>query len=663
MRKRQAPTIRSERPASSAPGPQSPYGHLARPLFKLFSALLGGVAMCLAVASGASALSVGIMSGGNAWQDSSQWDVMQHSGATMYRMMIRPENSQAEIDNAFRLAAERNITILPYLYGFNGSSQYPYAVATGPGGNAWETWVYQAVERYGGHGYFWQENPGLPEKTVPGWEVWNEESMPKNSPGEVVSPTKYAAFLKRTSQAIVAAQKVMTPGVGTQVFYGGLPPYGQVSPSEFLSLSKAAEPTLGNYFNGLSLHPYSFRSGVTGTGGVQQQVNSARTTLSTVFGASKTLWITELGWNTSNNESEKTQNWVDAASQAQYLTESFNWIRNQSGSLNIPAVFWYDYRDHPGILKNWADYDGLRAADGSFKAAWYAFQAQTGTPAWPVVEWHTPDSIGKPSWGGVTSDPDISSWGEGRLDVFARGPNNELVHRAYANGWQGWENFGSTLASGPSAVSWAPFRIDVVARATDNSILHWAYNGSTWVGPDNLGKPSWGNLTSDPDISSRGYGILDIFARGPSNELVHKYYVNGGWSNWENLGGSLLGGPGAVSWDSHRMDVVGRATDNTVPHWAWNEVAWPFDNLGGNITSDPDISSRGYAKLDIFAKGGGNELVHKWYDGGWSWWESLGGTIVGGPGAVSWNSGRIDVVARATDNTITHWSYGLLLPP
>jgi hypothetical protein len=171
--------------------------------------------------------------------------------------------------------------------------------------------------------------------------------------------------------------------------------------------------------------------------------------------------------------------------------------------------------------------------------------------------------------GTFTSDPDIASWGPNRLDIFVKGSDNRLWHKAWSNGWFEWEQIGAaTLASGPGAVSWGSGRIDIVARASDNTVMHWWFDNSTgvWSGPENLG----GNITSDPDISSREPGRLDVFGKGADGTLQHKYYSkNGGWSNWESLGGSPASGPGAVSWGANRIDVVARAANNTVEHWYW----------------------------------------------------------------------------------------------
>jgi hypothetical protein len=623
----------------------------------LWKAMLGAV-LALALLgfsdpSKAAAIDIGLTSGGSLANEAKEWDVMKKSGAKVFRlMMARPLSGEtltqkfAALDNVFKLAAERGIAIQPYLYDF--SQRFPTQAEWEPPGNAWETWVYQVVHRYGYSGEFWAVNPSLPYKPVTAWEVWNEPNLKENNPGgTAVQPENYARFLKRTAAAIQAAQKERSGG-GTQVLFAGListscgvncVPGSRMSVSEFLQKAHNVSE-VGTAFNGLSLHPYSHRSGVPG---LQANVNEGRTALTTNFSSGKSLWITELGWALTD-EGEAV--WVSGQQAAENLTGSFSWIKSVAGEKNIQELIWFMYRSCECGL-HWANWTGLRWTDGTYTAAWYAFQRQTGAGIWPTGPWSV-DNLG----GNQTSDPDISSWGYGRLDFFARGTTSDLSHKWYAGQFSSWESLGGNLVSGPGAVSWGPNRIDIAGRASNGTVTHWAWNGSGWF-IDNLG----GNVTSDVDISSWGYGRLDFFAKGPNNELLHRAY-DGTWSAWESLGGNLASGPGAVSWGPNRIDVVARATDNSVLHWAWNGSGWYLDNLGGNITSDPDASSWGYGRLDFFARSASGEIVHKQYDGEWSDWEGIGGpAIVGGPGAVSWNGERIDVVGRLANNTIGHWAW------
>jgi Repeat of unknown function (DUF346) len=273
-------------------------------------------------------------------------------------------------------------------------------------------------------------------------------------------------------------------------------------------------------------------------------------------------------------------------------------------------------------------------------------------PPPPAPSWHGPFSLG----GAIVGDPDVASWGSGRLDAFARGTNDALHINSHISGtWTGWINLGGpALSSGPGAVSWGYNRLDVVGRASNGSVTHWWYDGSNW-GNENLG----GSIVGSPDISSWGSGRLDIFARGTSDTLQHKWYTPGtGWSAWESLGGTITSGPGAVSWGSNRIDVVARAADGSVTHRWYDGANWGSENLGGAILGEPDISSWGSGRLDVFVRGTNDALHHKWYQGSWSGWENKGGGLTSGPGAVSWGKERIDVFGRATDGSVSQWYYG-----
>jgi len=173
--------------------------------------------------------------------------------------------------------------------------------------------------------------------------------------------------------------------------------------------------------------------------------------------------------------------------------------------------------------------------------------------------------------GGNTSDPDMSAWGTTRMDMFSRGGDNALWHRAWNSGiWGGWEKIGGTLSSGPAAVSWGANRIDVVARANDNTLQTWYYDGS-WHTGANLG----GVNTSDPDITATAPGHLVVAVRGSDYALwIRQYDVSSGWAGWEKIGGMLSSGPSAVSWGvNYRLDLFAQATDHTLTHWWWGPGA------------------------------------------------------------------------------------------
>jgi len=82
------------------------------------------------------------------------------------------------------------------------------------------------------------------------------------------------------------------------------------------------------------------------------------------------------------------------------------------------------------------------------------------------------------SRGGVlASAPQAVSWGPGRLDVFARGADSAVWHKAWdaGGGWAEWESRGGGFQQHPSAVSWSAGRIDLLGVTHDAMIWHKAY--------------------------------------------------------------------------------------------------------------------------------------------------------------------------------------------
>src|SRR6266508_1173816 len=293
---------------------------------------------------------------------------------------------------------------------------------------------------------------------------------------------------------------------------------------------------------------------------------------------------------------------------------------------------------------------------------WKGPHTETSNGATLEVDGDCADGIVAPIAHGTlpfcSDSPDKTPQLDRRMDLFARGSSNQLLHRWYAYGaWSGWENLGGTLSSAPTAVSWAPGRIDVFARGASNQLLHRSWASGTWSGWENLG----GVLSSAPDVAAWGSGRLDVFVRGGSNLLYHRWFSGGRWSaGWENLGGTLSSAPGAVSWGFGRVDVFARGASNQLLHRSWASGGWSgWENLGGVLSSAPDVAAWGSGRLDVFVRGGANQAWHRWFSGGrWSaGWENLGGTLSSGPGAVSWGSGRVDVFARGASNQLIHRWY------
>lgn len=170
-----------------------------------------------------------------------------------------------------------------------------------------------------------------------------------------------------------------------------------------------------------------------------------------------------------------------------------------------------------------------------------------------------------------------------------------------------------------------PGRIDVFARGTDNALLHVSTSGSGWSSWESLG----GALAYDPAVDSAYAGNLDVFAVDTSGFLSHKYFA-GGWSGWQGLGSwQYTSGPSAVT-TGQRALAFARGTDAALDGVYWTPAGWnPPGSLGGVMIGTPSAVSYADPIIDVFVRGDYNYLYHRWFNGS-SW---AGYTVVGGPWA------------------------------
>ena len=510
------------------PRPSSSYRALLAPAVCIF--------LAISMPARAPALDIGIMVGDDQTMNEEQGlESLQRSGASVLRMQVHPGTGWSQLDANFRNAAERGITVLPYLYGFSHATQFPTEAEWKPEGSPWEDWVYEVVQRYGYGGAFWTE-PGHPAQYHPveAWEVWNEPNLPHNNPGgTTVKPKEYARFMRRTAAAIRAAQalKSSTP---TTVLFGGL--YSRAGANamgvaEFLKQAKEVETSegleIGPAFNGLSLHPYSFTEGLAG---VEKWVNEARHELTTRFGT-KSLWITELGWNVAYGDTGHPA--VNEETQASYLTQSFNWIKSVAGTKNIQLLTWYIIRDKAGNTK-WDGNAGLRRSDGSFRPAWAAFQAQTGASAWQPP----PGAKSWAYWSSGYSDDYADVNGDGKADLIGR----------YGTDVQVALSTGSKFGAGASWSYWSSAYSDDYADVTGDgkADLIGRYGTDIQVGPStgsgfntSSSWAYWSNAYSMDFADVNGDGKADLIGRYGTDIQVAlstgtKFGAGAGWAYWSS---------------------------------------------------------------------------------------------------------------------------------
>jgi hypothetical protein len=198
--------------------------------------------------------------------------------------------------------------------------------------------------------------------------------------------------------------------------------------------------------------------------------------------------------------------------------------------------------------------------------------------------------------------PVIVSWGPNRLDIFAIGPNDNLLHKA----WDGaqwlpsrteWENLGGICRSAPAVCCWGPNRLDIVVIGSDGGLFHKAWDGTQWL-PSRTGwEPLGGSCDTSfaPRIVSHTPYTFDLFVVGYNNHHLYTKRWAGIWNpsqyDWTDLGGNLTSAPAAVPADPANLYVYATGTEGAIwrktligrssPNWR------DWEPLGGNAWGDP----------------------------------------------------------------------------
>lgn len=247
--------------------------------------------------------------------------------------------------------------------------------------------------------------------------------------------------------------------------------------------------------------------------------------------------------------------------------------------------------------------------------------------------------------GNITGTPAVSSWSDSRLDVFARGVDGHLWHRAWDVGkWYKWEDLGGQILYSPTAVSWGPDRIDIFAAGANNHLWHIAWTKSGWSKWQDHG----GNLKDSPAAASWGPNRIDVFTAGMDDAAWHIAWDGKAWSKWQSIGGKIIGAPAAVSWGPNRIDVFARGANKALWHTAWADNKWfDWQQIETTITSNPAAASTASNRLQVFARALNQKLLVKVWNG--SGWEASKELNPAGDSAVA---------AVAISNTIHLFSRG-----
>jgi hypothetical protein len=310
------------------------------------------------------------------------YDLMEQAGIGTVRLPLVWSAVQEEppfsaepdwsgFDHAVRLATEREMEVFPFLWGTPAWAS-PHSSAE-PVSSAWQRWGWatflrDAVDRYGPHGSFWEENPELDRMPIRRWEIWNEQNIVTFS--HRPDPRQFARLIRLSGRVLHRADP------GSKVIVGGLfgrplqvPP--NVKAGDFLSRFYRAG-NVKQWFDGIALHPY-----VVTTRAIRAQIQNLRRIMR-VHGDSHTpLLVTEMGWGSDSDESRWERG---LEGQARGLDNAFAMLAAQRRHWRIGGVWWFSWADEDGACQ-FCDSAGLLTKAREAKPAWYVFNAWTGGDA------------------------------------------------------------------------------------------------------------------------------------------------------------------------------------------------------------------------------------------------------------------------------------------
>jgi hypothetical protein len=250
---------------------------------------------------------------------------------------------------------------------------------SGPAGGAWAAFAKAAVARYGPNGSLWAENPSLSPRPIRTWQIWNEPNFKYFAARP--NPAEYGKLVKQSYAAIRSVDsgaKIVLAGLFArpiEATYKVKPPQAYFA-ADFLEQMYKKTPGIKTKFHGVALHPYtgSYKS-------VGPRVEEVRNVLKANGDANKGLWITELGWSSSNpipgqlNTFNKGPN-----GQVTQLKGSFQLLERNQVKWHVQRVYWFSVDDQQNSC-NFCDGSGLFAEGFIPKKSWFAYvKFAGGTP-------------------------------------------------------------------------------------------------------------------------------------------------------------------------------------------------------------------------------------------------------------------------------------------
>lgn len=311
-------------------------------------------------------------------------------------------------------------------------------------------------------------------------------------------------------------------------------------------------------------------------------------------------------------------------------------VGNMTGD---PSVYPYTKNGESPIVFLRGDIGGAANSKGSNNNTWYSNTwYSTSRSNWIPLDGHISSQIAV----GQNADGTLVAFGgenkRGVLYTYQLPTLAPTMFPRNTDNWSEWKSLGGGITGNPSVGRFQDGRlvVFVIGRLSDAYYkVQVAPNNNTW---SNNWIPLGGNFTGkEIAVANNADGRLQIFATGGGGRIYTNSQTapnSNTWSGWKSLGGLSNSDPSVGIDASGRLVVfyTDRFSDayykvQTGPNnntWSNNWIR-SSQNMVGKITAVEFMD-----KLYLFARAADNSTVYGVYSGQpiWSDWRSLGGSAI-----------------------------------
>ncbi len=223
--------------------------------------------------------------------------------------------------------------------------------------------------------------------------------------------------------------------------------------------------------------------------------------------------------------------------------------------------------------------------------------------------WQAPINLSAPSGAALskTMRPGVIIRRFGEVEVFAVGADGALwwKRRFDSGAWTEWEQVAvvnTPITSGVHVAEQIPGHFHLVARGPNGELRHAEYEDGWLPAWSNLGGP----IVGDPAIDVPQEGRINVFFTGPDGQAQQVYYPFDAIGNWGRVqvpyAQALASSPVLGRWSLNVFDFLGRsplgnvARDMYMGTWGpeWTDLGIPMP------AGDPSMALRAPGHGDLF---------------------------------------------------------------